>query len=510
MKKYILGLGLVLAATATSCSDSFLDVNAPSQIPTDEYYTTKAHMNELLISAFTPLAWHDWAQGQYNPLNVMSDLMSDDIYPGGATAADNENWHKMFNFSCTPDYVISGIWTNCYNGIRRCNYVHEYMDNITDIDDTTRDLWIAEAKTLRAYYYLTLWKFWGDVPFYTKNLTFPYQCSKSEADVVYEGIIKDLQDAIDMNALPMRNYNTADQNVTGHATLAFAYMIYADAVMYQKDTTRYSTALQYMNNIINSGVYKLTSDYDAIWDEENEWNDEIIFAINYFHNGASRSWSNPYYVGGTVLPTLISPNGLETGTVYRGVAWGQGEGWGFCPVRLDAYEAFEEGDTRRDASINDFRDKTYNARYEDTGLWIRKFGNRVGYNDGQIADAVMNFGQDLPIYRYSETLLNAAELALLGGGSADSQGYLDQVRARAGLGSISATVDNIINERRFEFLGEGKRYFDLVRSGKAASVLGPDPNGYRTNTWSESRKYLPIPQSEINSSDGSLIQNPNY
>jgi hypothetical protein len=179
-------------------------------------------------------------------------------------------------------------------------------------------------------------------------------------------------------------------------------------------------------------------------------------------------------------------------------------------VRLDAYEAFEEGDTRRDASINDFRDKTYNKRYEDTGLWIRKFGNRVGYNDGQIADAVMNFGQDLPIYRYSETLLNAAELALLGGGSADSQGYLDKVRARAGLGSVAATVDNIINERRFEFLGEGKRYFDLVRSGKATSALGPDPNGYRTNTWSESRKYLPIPQSEINSSDGSLTQNPNY
>lgn len=120
----------------------------------------------------------------------------------------------------------------------------------------------------------------------------------------------------------------------------------------------------------------------------------------------------------------------------------------------------------------------------------------------------MNFGQDLPIYRYSETLLNAAELVMLGGGSGNAQGWLDEVRDRAGLGSVPATVDNIINERRFEFMGEGKRYFDLVRSGKAASTLVPEK--YRTKTWTENRKYLPIPQSEINSSDGALKQNPDY
>ena len=72
---------------------------------------------------------------------------------------------------------------------------------------------------------------------------------------------------------------------------------------------------------------------------------------------------------------------------------------------------------------------------------------------------------------------------------------------------VQATIDNIIQERHLEFVGEGKRYWDLVRTGKAASTLGPDE--YRTNTWSEQKKYLPIPQAEIDAAQGTLTQN-NY
>ena len=74
---------------------------------------------------------------------------------------------------------------------------------------------------------------------------------------------------------------------------------------------------------------------------------------------------------------------------------------------------------------------------------------------------------------------------------------------------IEPTIDNIIEERRLEFVGEGKRYWDLIRTGKAASVLVPDEYGYRTNTWSANKKYLPIPQGEIDAAQGTLTQN-NY
>ena len=503
MKKYIIPICSALMLGTSSCSESFLDLNPPTQIPTNEYYVSKAHMQELLVSAYTPLIYFDWGQNEYNPLNVMSDIMADDMYCGGSSATDNENWHLMANYSATPVKVIAGLWTSSYNGVRRCNYVEEYMPNIVDIDDDTRSLWLSEAKVLRAFYYSIVWKFWGAVPYYRENLQFPYTSAKSSADDVYSGIITDIEEAIAIGKLPLRQEN---ETLSGRVTMAMAYMLYADVVMYQKDAARYSKALDYMKEIIASPLYGLDDDLEHLWTEAGEWNEEVIFSINYFSNGASRSWDNPYYAGGTVLPTLISPYGLASGTECNGVALV--DGWGFGAIPVETYNAFEAGDKRRDASINDLRGVSYEARYQDTGLWLRKYCARSGNNEGQIADAVLNWNNDLRIYRYAETLLNAVELSLLGGGSGDIQTWFDEVRGRAGLASKPATIDNVLAERRVELLGEGKRYFDLIRSDKAQSTLVP--NEYRTIGWTPNKKHLPIPQNEINSADGQLEQNTVY
>ena len=84
------------------------------------------------------------------------------------------------------------------------------------------------------------------------------------------------------------------------------------------------------------------------------------------------------------------------------------------------------------------------------------------------------------------------------------------MRQRAGISTdmTSVSIDDIINERQLEFVGEGKRYWDLVRTGKAAQVLVPDEYRYRTKSWTENKKYLPIPDVEM-SSDPNLVQN-NY
>ena len=86
---------------------------------------------------------------------------------------------------------------------------------------------------------------------------------------------------------------------------------------------------------------------------------------------------------------------------------------------------------------------------------------------------------------------------------------MNEVRNRAGLEDIDASIDNVIEERHLEFVGEGKRYWDLVRTGLATSVLVPDAYGYRTNAWTASKKYIPIAQAEIDAAQGTLVQN-NY
>ncbi len=142
--------------------------------------------------------------------------------------------------------------------------------------------------------------------------------------------------------------------------------------------------------------------------------------------------------------------------------------------------------------------------------FLEKYTAHTGDNADCSNDPQVNYNNNFRIYRFSETLLNAAELIVRNAGSGDAKEYLNRVRKRAGLTTeLEPTVDNIIEERHLEFVGEGKRYWDLVRTGKASIVLVPDEYGYRTNTWSINKKYLPIPQSAIDSAQGSLTQN-NY
>lgn len=501
--KHIAASLMATAFLATGCSDSFLEVTSPTQEFIDTYYTTDAHIQEAVVAAYDPLHWTDWGMNEYNPVTLMSDIMADDLWIGGQDRTDNQAWHLMMNFEAIPTNVIKGLWSVAYSGVKRSNDVLTYLEwageNVTT---ENRAYYTAQVLTLRALYYNWLWKFWGNIPYYDVNLTAPYLAEQLPADQIYEKIIADLDNVISMNVLPMRE---TSENY-GRITKAMVYMLYTEVVMYQNDESRYGKALQYMQEIINSGEYDLVDDYAGIFKESGEWNKESIFEVNYTDDNAVRSWSAPLTAGGTVLPTLISPHTWPDGTD------GHDQGWGFCPVRLETYERYANNDTRRDATCWNAGalGVDYNKRYQDTGLFLEKYAALTGNNKDQKADAQLNWNNNLRIYRFSETLLNAAELIARGAGSGDAKLYLNKVRKRAGLVTeLEPTIDNIIEERHLEFVGEGKRYWDLIRTGKASSVLVPDEYGYRTNTWTENKKYLPIPQSEIDAAQGTLTQN-NY
>lgn len=504
MKAIYKSIGIALVGLSlTACGDDFLTVTSPTQEDSSEYFTTKAHVEEAVVAAYDPMHWTDWSMGNYEPYTLMSDIMADDLWVGGSDKNDNQNWHLMANYEATPLKVITSIWIDRFSGVKRCNDVLE--DIQSEIEGATADdlkYFEAQARVLRAYYANWLWKFYGNVPYFDKNLQEPYITEQITADQLYEKMIGDLDAAIALDILPMKGTDAT----FGRVTKAMAYMLYAEVVMYQKDETRYATALKYMKEIIESGEYSLNPDYAQIFEEAGEWCSESIYEINYISENAARDWGAPLTAGGTVLPTLISPNNWPSGQD------GHNTGWGFCPVRLSTYEMFSADDARRDATCWDVRafDGTYNKRYQDEGFFLQKYSARADGNAGQVASGELNYNNNWRIYRYSETLLNAAELLILTGGSAgEAAGYLNQVRHRAGLlTELPATIDNIIEERHLEFVGEGKRYWDLIRSGKAATTLVPDEYGYRTNSWTANKKYLPIPQSEIDRAQGTLTQNP--
>ncbi|MCR5077175.1 MAG: RagB/SusD family nutrient uptake outer membrane protein [Prevotella sp.] len=513
----ILALGLLAMGTVslTGCSDSFLEEENPSGDPIEQYYKTEAHLQESVVAAYDPLHWPDWGNGSYSPLNISSDIMGDDLNPGGATASDMLNWQLMANYKADANNTMAALWTDEYSGVKRCNDLIKYVDdalaaNIAGITPENTNPYKAQARVLRAYYYMNLWKFFGNVPYFDKNIDGQYAYPQVKADTLYNNVITDLEDVIAQDILPMK----AAAGNEGRVTKAFAYMVYAEMVMYQKDETRYPKALAYMQEIINSGSYALLADYKALWDEGNEWCSESIFEINYNDDNHSRGWNTPLAVGGTVLPRLMGPREWAVGVD------GVDTGWGFGTVNPATVALFGASDTRKDATAWDVKAaavangidpaKAYKPAWGDTGYFLYKYLPRTANNKDAGWDVDLNFNNNYRVYRYSEVLLNAAELLLrTGGDAATAAKYVNMVRKRAGISELGAvTIDNVLNERHLEFVGEGKRYWDLVRSGKAAEVLVANSAFNRTNSWTENKKYLPIPQAEL-SADPNLVQN-NY
>lgn len=496
--KYI-ALGVMAASmtlATTSCSDNFLEVENPSGEPLEEYYTTDEHINEALNAAYDPIHWPDWGLGQYNALNIDAEIMGDDFWVGGSDKNDNQQWHMLFNFEANASNTLSSLWTVDYSGIKRCNDLLKYIPwaagNLTAENKASYEM---QGRALRVYFYNNLWHYFGNIPFYLENLSIPYTAPQLKADEVYNNLITELEAVIDSKVLPMR----WDDKNSGRMSQAMCYMMYAEMVMYQNDKTRYPKALQYMQEIINDkSEYGLMDNFADIWKESGEWCKESIWEINYEDGNNERGWSSPLAIGGTILPTLISPNAWPGGDGWVKQA---SDGWGFLPVRQETYDLYSDNDTRRAATCWDCRgmgtdgdadDTHYHKRYQDTGLWLAKYRPFTENNADAGFDTNLNYNNNYRFYRVAEAYLNAAELLLETGGDAGlAKDYVNKIRRRAGIAELGAvTLDDVINERHLEFVGEGKRYFDLVRTGKAATVLVPDSYGYRTNSWTESKLSL--------------------
>ena len=510
MKRIQIILAALVLSVSVSCTADFLDVDPTTEIPEKDYYDDYETLLKGLMAAYAPLQWPDFVFGEYGPLAFVSDVMSDDVRVGGANETDIPYLQLMRKFSATPNHTPSVLWVVLYSGVYRANTVLQYVDTAEGMSGATRSRIKAEAYALRAYYYTWLWKLFGNIPYYDRNPTGPdYLIDQLTADGVYAKIIGDLDAALTGSGLP----KVVKSAELGRFTRAAAQMLRANVVMYQQDASRYATVLTDMREIIGSGLYSLRSDFAGLWTDSGEWGTESIFEINYTDSPSSRTWENPTKAGGTVFPTLIGING------YSGPEWDTG-GYGFEPVEEALYNAYEGDDTRRDATILNFAkyrqqhpEATYTPRYDDTGYFNRKYLGRADGHDKYTGNAPeMNFRNNYRVWRYAETLLIASELIVRTNGDRDeADDYLNQVRARAfgmkpgdtafAAKRRTATLDNLLLENRLEFALEGHRFWDLVRYGKAEEVLG-------SRGYTDAKKHLPIPQSEIDQAHGTLKQNP--
>jgi len=491
MKKYSFATFIVLIALTAfinSCSDEFVNEDAPYTIDSENYFNTEEDYNNALIGAY------DLLQSSY--LNVLlGEIASDNTLSGGESATDVVGIQQVDEMIHTPvNPQLKNIWEWMFAGVYRTSYILEFKDKI---DFPNKSQVIAEARFLKAYYNFELVKWFGPIPikvderFSVKDVeTLP----RSSVTDVYANIESDLLFAVE-NLSP-----TASQQ--GRATKGAAQALLGKVYLFQN---KFVDASNILEQVIINGNYSLVSDYNTIFENNNENNAESVFEIQYSDLEGAGFGCLQCSEGNVA----VGFNGIRN---YSGPMFDSG--YSFNVPTQAVYNSFEVGDNRRDVAILNIvtwaaaNNATYGEGYKHTGFFNRKYLPRQG--DSNIGDQNLTNPNNYRAIRYADVLLMAAEAFNRGGiNDAKARTYLNLVRQRAFgdmnhniTASGAALTDFILAERNFELVGEGHRFFDLVRTGKAAQAI----NGFITGK----HEVFPVPFEEIQFSNGNWQQNPNY
>lgn len=481
-----------------SCSDSFLEVTPVGRVLESNYYQNQEQAFEALVAVYDVLQWND--QGGFTMFRPLLDVASDDCFAGGSDASDQPSWVAWDAFTLNPNLGPQwGFWNKYYRGIYRANLFLEKIEGIEGVTPQFKARTIAEVKFLRAKYYFDLVRLFGRVPLITSTLSSDeyYTVNQTDGSEIYPFIETELNAAI--TNLP----ETVSGSELGRVTKGAAQGLLGRVILFQNDNGKMGTAATALEDVINSGIYSLEPNFGDIFLISNEYGVESVFEISYSDNSNANWGQFGSGVGeGNVGIQFV---GMRD---YSGPTFATG--WGFSPVSPNLVTAMT-GDPRFEHTIIDasaLQGASYTQGYQETGYFVRKYAP-LQANTAGAGEIPLNWANNVREIRYADVLLMAAEaLVRSGGDEAKARGYVNQVRARVGLAAITssgnALLEDIYTERRLELACEGQRFFDLIRTGKAATALASD--GFTAGK----NEVLPIPQTEIDLSNGALTQNSGY
>ena len=487
MKYQNILLGAVLMAGLGACS-KFLDEQPTAHQSTSTYYVTSEDAVRAVTDAYRMLK--DQAYGGYSP-SSFGDIMADDANKGGGGASDQELIQQLKLFTAKSDngYVYNA-WRDNYKGVYLANLVLQKVPPI-QMDDALKTRVLSEAKFLRAYYYLHLVRLFGRIPLIKQPIDDGnYNVPQSEEPEVLAAIEEDAREAI--AGLPEKSQQAVSDR--GRATKGAAQALLLEAYMWQKKWTQ---AQQIGDSIINSQQYVLAADITKIWTLEGEFGPESIFELNYDNIPGKNT--------GNLLNLFDAPRNT----------WG----YGFVVPSQSLVNEFERGDPRFRATVISNNQlmpdgTTANTATSETGYWNRKYwlpvsqiptNNGGGAGDGPTNDRIFGLAQ---------VMLWTAEAAFHNGNVGHATDLVNQIRIRARNSGgntdmtilpnrATVTLNDIYHEMRVETaLGEHRRFYELVRTGRAASAL---PN-FKAGV----NEHVPIPLNEIQLSGGVLTQNKGY
>lgn len=477
---------IALSLGFIGCED-YVDYEASEgyTIVASDYFTTSADYEAALIGTYDVLGWNIYSV-------MIGDMATKNSNSGGESASDVIGLQKIDGMIHDPvNDQLTSTWKWLYEGINRANYLIENKDKI---EFSRKKELFGEVQFLRAFYYFELVKLFGDVPlFIDSRLTASDSgtLTRSPKATVYAQIETDLKAAI-KNA-------PAGKSTNGRATIFSAHALLGKVYLFQD---KFEEAANILEPLI--GLYTLPSSLQSVFYNSGQNGAESVFEVQ--HSKNSNWWDWGFVQGGEGNFAIIH-HGIRgySGSVYA-------SGWSFNVPTQDLYDAYDTTDTRRGVAILDIvawaasTGAQYSKGHKHTGFFNHKYIPREGLSAAQ---AELNYGINYRAIRYADVLLMAAEANSRKSSAnvSKAQNYLNQVRSRAfgnsskASSSTGTTLTNEIwNERRLELAMEGHWFFDLVRTGQAASKI----SGFVTGK----HEVFPIPQTEIDISG--ITQNAGY
>lgn len=401
--------------------------------------------------------------GAYGSLQEL--YTADNFFPMTEMVADNTNYQfdatdrgaqqreeiDEFLITATNNFV-EDTWSMLYRNIQQTNVIIGRIEPITFADEAVKARYKGEAQFLRALQYFDLVRLFGAVPLVVDEIENPegsFSEGRAPVEQVYEQILTDVNAAI--ASLP-ESYTGPD---VGRATKGAALTLLGEV---QMTLHHFDEAVAAFEQVLELG-YNLLPEYADNFDPAFKNNAESVFAIQ-FDAGLPTEFSDFIFSFGprTAKVALVGfPGTLDGSNIPT----------------PSIYHAYEEGDTRRDASIAMFSDPS-NADFEEAEAFggdmpfIGKYYHPPYAEDGRA-------NENWPVYRYSHVLLMLAE-ALNETGAGDPYPYINAVRERAGLAPLQgldqgAFRDAVAHEERVELAFENHRWFQLLRTGKAVEVM---------------------------------------
>lgn len=481
----------------------------------------------------------------YGSMYSFSEIMASEGATDNAYVKGLNTTQPVANGSYgTDNGYVKSIWDHYYTSIRICNELLTNIDKVPELAPELKARYIAECLTLRSLFYYELYTRFGNIPYFEKPLSVEESetISRTDRATVLSNVIRDLNAAINSNALPA-SYSEGDR---GRITLGAAKAVLAKVYLFEGD---FAKVKEITDDIMTTGPYKLFDSYSGLFEIENEYNSEVILDIQYspslreFSMREGEAGFLPPSMGGycNIAPTqeLVDSYIMLNGKSIKdaGSEYNESKPYENRDPRLAAtivytgnsYKMADGSDNVIDCTSPDSRDAFgTTSDVTPTGYYLKKWW------DNKYRLTLMS-GLNVIVIRYADILLMNAEAAVELNQMDETvwNNTIRPIRQRAGFTDAGALDFNpqadlrsvVRNERRCELAFEGARFKDIIRWKIADKVLNGNVHGVYTGetvntdngyailekrSFDPGKHYLwPIPQKDRDLNKN-LDQNPNW